>query len=96
MPFSLMYRGNEKAFAAFFMISTCLADQYIIVLSKGDDGRIPYSVLTVNLAVELAKFALCGLWCVCLDRRKPAEFIQVPILVSFAKILINDSTSITT
>lgn len=77
MSFSLNFQGNEKAFAASFMIATALADQFFIMKSKGDDGKISYSVVTLNFMVELTKLAVAGTWWLRMDKGKPMEFVQV-------------------
>jgi hypothetical protein len=71
------FQGNEKVFAASFMIFTALGDQFFIMMSKGDNGKINYSVITLNFMVELTKLCVAMTWYLKMDGGTPAEFISV-------------------
>lgn len=71
------FQGNEKLFAASFMILTALGDQFFIMVSKGDNGKINYSVVTLNFMVELTKLCVAMAWYLKMDGGSVAEFVSV-------------------
>lgn len=84
---SVAFQGNEKAFAAAFMIITALADQFFIMQSRDENGKISYSVITVNFMVELTKLAVAGTWWLKMDKGHPSEFVQVCCVCAVSRYL---------
>jgi hypothetical protein len=74
---AIPFKGNEKVFAASFMIFTQLGDQFFIMISKGDNGKINYSVITLNFMAELTKLCVAMAWYLKMDGGSAAEFITV-------------------
>lgn len=71
------FQGNEKVLAATFMIITALGDQFCIMMSKSDDGKIAYSIVTLNFMAELTKLLIASFWFLRMENGSPVEFVQV-------------------